>query len=209
MRSITSTFHATDCRVRKGTYRQQVVIPADKPHITLAGDTRDPRQVVLTYDVSATTPRPDGSGPYGFLLYRGHLTSDAPARTVHLGRPWPAGGSVTARGQVLVRESWLGQQVKAAPWTDMSGLNWREARLSEHEARPRSGRQRRPPAAHHRTGQAVPAGEVPGQRRRRPPALTKAASPGGRLPRSDAATLSAQPAPLRVLASMSWTRKSF
>ncbi|SEF74851.1 Pectate lyase [Nonomuraea solani] len=243
--------------VRKGTYRQQVVIPADKPHITLAGDTRDPREVVLTYDVSAATPKPDGSGPYGtsgsasyvisapdftaknltfenaydeaangpsqavavrttgdrqvydnvrflgnqdtlyantasattvarqyfrdcyvegdvdfifgratavfdgcvikaltrgsadnngyvtaastelsnpygFLIYRSHLTSDAPARTVHLGRPWPAGGSATARGQVLVRESWLGQQVKAAPWTDMSGLNWREARLSEY-----------------------------------------------------------------------------
>lgn len=243
--------------VRKGTYKQQVVIPADKPHITLAGDTRDPREVVLTYDVSAATQKPDGSGtygtsgsasyvisapdftardltfenaydeaangasqavavrttgdrqvydnvrflgnqdtlyantasatttarqyfrdcyvegdvdfifgratavfdgclikalsrgstdnngyvtaastelgnPYGFLIYRSHLVSDAPARTFHLGRPWPAGGSVTARGQVLFRESWLGQQFKDAPWTDMSGLNWREARLSEY-----------------------------------------------------------------------------
>ncbi|MFI7700156.1 pectinesterase family protein [Nonomuraea sp. NPDC049480] len=243
--------------VRKGTYKQQVVIPADKPHISLVGDTRDPREVVLTFDVSASTPKPDGSGtygtsgsasyvisapdftarnltfensyneaangnsqavavrttgdrqvyenvrflgnqdtlyantpsagtvarqyfrdcyvegdvdfifgratavfdncvikalnrgsadnngyvtaastelsnPYGFLIYRSHLTSNAPARTVHLGRPWPAGGSATARGQVLVRESWLGQQVKDAPWTDMSGLNWRDARLSEY-----------------------------------------------------------------------------
>lgn len=243
--------------VRKGTYRQKVVIPADKPYITLAGDTKDPRDVVLTYDVSAGTPKPDGSGtygtsgsasytieapdftarnltfenaydeaangnsqavavrttgdrqvydnvrflgnqdtlyantpsattvarqyfhncyvegdvdfifgratavfdrcvikalsrgssdnngyvtaasteitnPYGFLIYRSHLTSNAPARTFHLGRPWPAGGSTTARGQVLVRESWLGQQFKDAPWTDMSGLNWRDARLSEY-----------------------------------------------------------------------------
>ncbi|NJP90088.1 hypothetical protein HCN51_11615 [Nonomuraea sp. FMUSA5-5] len=243
--------------VRKGTYKQQVVIPADKPHITLAGDTRDPREVVLTFDASAATPKPDGSGtygtsgsasyvisapdftarnltfensydeaahgnsqavavrttgdrqvydnvrflgnqdtlyantgsattfarqyfhdcyvegdvdfifgratavfdrcvikslnrgstdnngyvtaasteitnPYGFLIYRSHLVSDAPARTFHLGRPWPAGGSATARGQVLVRESWLGQQVKDAPWTDMSGLSWRAARLSEY-----------------------------------------------------------------------------
>ncbi|WP_245642185.1 pectinesterase family protein [Nonomuraea candida] len=243
--------------VRKGTYRQQVVIPADKPHITLAGDTRDPRQVVLTFDAAASQQKPDGSGPYGtsgsasyvisapdftarnltfensydeaahgnsqavavrttgdrqvydnvrflgnqdtlyantasatttarqyfhncyvegdvdfifgratavfdrcvikslnrgstddngyvtaastelanpygFLIHRSHLISDAPARTVHLGRPWPAGGSATARGQVVVRESWLGQQVKDAPWTDMSGLNWREARLSEY-----------------------------------------------------------------------------
>ncbi|MGW0807395.1 pectinesterase family protein [Nonomuraea sp. NPDC002799] len=243
--------------VRAGTYKQQVVIPADKPHITLAGATRDPREVVLTFDASAATPKPDGSGvygtsgsasyvisapdftardltfensydeaargagqavavrttgdrqvydnvrflgnqdtlyantasatttarqyfhgcyvegdvdfifgratavfddcvikaldrgsadnngyvtaastelsnPYGFLIYRSRLTSDAPARTYHLGRPWPAGGSVTARGQVLVRESWLGQQVKDAPWTDMSGLSWRDARLSEY-----------------------------------------------------------------------------
>jgi len=206
--------------VRKGTYRQKVVIPADKPYITLAGDTTNPREVVLTYDVSADTPKPDGSGtygtsgsasytieapdftarnltfenaydeaahgdsqavavrttgdrqvydnvrflgnqdtlyantpsattvarqyfhncyvegdvdfifgratavfdrcvikalsrgssdnngyvtaasteitnPYGFLIYRSHLTSNAPARTFHLGRPWPAGGSTT------------------------------------------------------------------------------------------------------------------
>nr|WP_311132269.1 pectinesterase family protein [Nonomuraea gerenzanensis] len=243
--------------VRRGTYKQQVVIPADKPHITLRGDTRDPREVVLTFDASASTPKPDGSGtygtsgsasyvisapdftardltfensydeaangnsqavavrttgdrqvydnvrflgnqdtlyantgsastfarqyfhncyvegdvdfifgratavfdrcvikalsrgstddngyvtaasteignPYGFLIHRSHLVSDASARTFHLGRPWPAGGSVTARGQVLVRESWLGQQFKDAPWTDMSGLSWREARLSEY-----------------------------------------------------------------------------
>jgi pectin methylesterase-like acyl-CoA thioesterase len=243
--------------VREGTYKQQVVIPADKPHISLVGDTRDPARVVLTFDASAAAQKPDGSGPYGtsgsasyvisapdftarnltfansydevagggsqavavrttgdrqvydnvrflgnqdtlyantpdaattarqyfhdcyvegdvdfifgratavfdgcvikalsrgraddngyvtaastelanpygFLIYRSQLTSDAPAKTFHLGRPWPAGGSTTARGQVLYRESWLGQQFKDAPWTDMSGLNWREARLSEY-----------------------------------------------------------------------------
>ncbi|MFD2354420.1 pectinesterase family protein [Nonomuraea ferruginea] len=51
--------------VREGTYKQQVVIPADKPHITLAGDTDDPAKVVLTFDAAATIQRPDGSGPYG------------------------------------------------------------------------------------------------------------------------------------------------
>ncbi|MFC4057654.1 pectinesterase family protein [Planomonospora corallina] len=244
--------------VREGTYKQQVVIPADKPYISLVGDTSDPRKVVLTYDAAASTPKPDGSGtygtsgsasyvisapdftarnltfensydeaakgnsqavavrttgdrqvyenvrfignqdtlyantasatttarqyyrdcyvegdvdfifgratalfhncvikslsrgaadgnngyvtaastelsnPYGFMIYRSHLVSDAPAKTVHLGRPWPAGGSATARGQVVIRESWLGQHFKDAPWTDMSGLNWREARLAEY-----------------------------------------------------------------------------
>ncbi|MFG1943799.1 pectinesterase family protein [Nonomuraea sp. NPDC048826] len=243
--------------VREGTYKQQVVIPADKPHLTLAGDTDDPAKVVLTFDAAAKTEKPDGSGPYGtsgsasyviaapdftardltfenaydeaahgpsqavavrttgdrqvydnvrfignqdtlyantasagatarqyfhdcyvegdvdfifgratavfdrcvikaltrgdaanngyvtaasteianpygFLIHRSHLVSDAPAGTYHLGRPWPAGRSATARGQVLVRESWLGQQFKDAPWTDMSGLSWRDARLSEY-----------------------------------------------------------------------------
>ncbi|GAA1625550.1 hypothetical protein GCM10009733_022840 [Nonomuraea maheshkhaliensis] len=33
---------------------------------------------------------------------------------------------------MLIRESWPGQQVKDAPWTDMSGLSWRDARLSAY-----------------------------------------------------------------------------
>ncbi|MGC5009188.1 pectinesterase family protein [Streptosporangium sp. DT93] len=243
--------------VREGTYKQQVVIPADKPYISLVGATRDPRRVVLTFDLSASTPKPDGSGnygtsgsasyvisapdftarnltfensydeaangasqavavrttgdrqvydnvrfignqdtlyantasattfarqyfrdcyvegdvdfifgratavfdgcvikaltrgsttnngyviapsteianPYGFLIHRSRLVSDAPDRTYHLGRPWPAGGSVTARGQAVFRESWIGRHVKDAPWSDMSGLSWRDARLAEY-----------------------------------------------------------------------------
>nr|BFE82470.1 hypothetical protein GCM10020093_050710 [Planobispora longispora] len=51
--------------VREGTYKQQVVIPADKPYISLVGDTDDPRKVVLTFDAAAKTPKPDGSGAYG------------------------------------------------------------------------------------------------------------------------------------------------
>lgn len=49
--------------VRKGTYKQQVVIPADKPHISLVGDTRDPRAVVLTFDASASTPNRTARAP--------------------------------------------------------------------------------------------------------------------------------------------------
>ncbi|MCH7232392.1 pectinesterase family protein [Glycomyces sp. L485] len=73
------------------------------------------------------------SNPYGFLIYRSELVSDAPNGSVYLGRPWPAGGSETARGQVLYRESNLGSHIRSDPWTDMSGLDWREARLSEYE----------------------------------------------------------------------------
>ncbi|MEV0194993.1 pectinesterase family protein [Nonomuraea sp. NPDC050691] len=243
--------------VRKGTYREVVTVPANKPNISLVGATGDPRDVVITYDNAASTPKPDGSGtygtsgsasvvvsgndfvarnltfqnayderahgnsqavavrttgdrlifdnvrflgnqdtlyanspstttvsrqyyrncyvegdvdfifgrgtavfdrctirslnrgsssnngyvtaasteianPYGFLIYRSTLVGDLPAQSAYLGRPWPAGGSTTARGQVLVRESTLGAHVKPAPWTDMSGLSWRDARLSEY-----------------------------------------------------------------------------
>lgn len=73
------------------------------------------------------------TNPYGLLFYQCDLTSNAPSNSVYLGRPWPAGGSTTARGQVLYRESNLGDHFRDDPWTDMSGLSWRDARLSEYE----------------------------------------------------------------------------
>jgi pectinesterase len=72
------------------------------------------------------------ANPYGFLFYRCRLTSDAADRTVYLGRPWHAGGDPLAVAQVLVRQSWLGPHIKDAPWTDMSGWSWRDARFSEY-----------------------------------------------------------------------------
>ena len=63
------------------------------------------------------------TNPYGLLFYQCDMTSNAPSNSVYLGRPWPAGGSTTARGQVLYRESNLGAHFRADdPWTDMSGL---------------------------------------------------------------------------------------
>ncbi|MDN3241778.1 pectinesterase family protein [Glycomyces tritici] len=73
------------------------------------------------------------SNRYGLLFYQCDMTSNAPSNSVYLGRPWPAGGSTTARGQVLYRESNLGDHFRDDPWTDMSGLSWRDARLSEYE----------------------------------------------------------------------------
>ena len=58
--------------------------------------------------------------------------SDAAANSVHLGRPWHAGGDPEAVAQVLVRDSWLGAHISGAPWTDMSGFSWREARFHEY-----------------------------------------------------------------------------
>ncbi|MFD5256156.1 pectinesterase family protein [Streptomyces bobili] len=70
--------------------------------------------------------------PYGFLITRSKVVSDAPAGTFHLGRPWHPGGEPAAVAQVLIRDTELPAAVKAAPWTDMSGFSWRDARFTEY-----------------------------------------------------------------------------
>ncbi|MEV7090050.1 pectinesterase family protein [Streptomyces sp. NPDC093085] len=70
--------------------------------------------------------------PYGILITGSRIVSDAPAGTFHLGRPWHPGGEPDAIGQVLIRETELPAAVKSAPWTDMSGFPWREARFAEY-----------------------------------------------------------------------------
>ncbi|THV40090.1 pectinesterase family protein [Glycomyces buryatensis] len=82
------------------------------------------------YITAAST---DLSQEYGYLFTGCTLTSDAADGSVYLGRPWPAGGSESARGQVLYRDCDLGAHIRDDPWTDMSGLSWRDARLSEYQ----------------------------------------------------------------------------
>ncbi|MGW0561317.1 pectinesterase family protein [Streptomyces sp. NPDC003016] len=70
--------------------------------------------------------------PYGFLITRSRIVSDAPEQSFHLGRPWHPSGNPDAVGQVLIRETVLPAAVKSAPWTDMGGFPWQEARFSEY-----------------------------------------------------------------------------
>ncbi|GAB4058319.1 pectinesterase family protein [Catellatospora paridis] len=74
------------------------------------------------------------TNPYGYLFTRCTLTapSDVAAQSVHLGRPWHPSGDVNAIAQVIFRDSVLGAHVKDAPWTDMSGFSWRDARFFEY-----------------------------------------------------------------------------
>nr|MDT0656542.1 pectinesterase family protein [Micromonospora sp. DSM 115978] len=51
-------------RIKPGVYAGQVIVPADKPHITLCGLGRDPARVVIVDDRANGTPRPDG-GTWG------------------------------------------------------------------------------------------------------------------------------------------------
>ncbi|MGW3650636.1 pectinesterase family protein [Streptomyces sp. NPDC000878] len=72
--------------------------------------------------------------PYGFLITRSKVVSDAPADSFHLGRPWHPGGEPNAVAQVLFRDTELPAAVKASPWTDMSGFSWRDARFAEYRS---------------------------------------------------------------------------
>ncbi|MFE9024208.1 pectinesterase family protein [Streptomyces sp. NPDC007808] len=70
--------------------------------------------------------------PYGFLITRSKIVSDAPDGSFHLGRPWHPGGEPAAVAQVLIRDTLLPAAIKATPWTDMSGFSWKDARLAEY-----------------------------------------------------------------------------
>jgi pectinesterase len=72
------------------------------------------------------------SNPYGFLFYHSRLTSNAADGTFYLGRPWHPSNDPNAIAQVVIRESWLGGHIKAAPWSDFGTWPWRDARLAEY-----------------------------------------------------------------------------
>lgn len=80
--------------------------------------------------ITAASTRKDN--PYGFLITRSKVVSDAPAGTYHLGRPWHPGGEPDAVAQVLFRDTELPAAVKSSPWTDMSGFSWKDARFTEY-----------------------------------------------------------------------------
>jgi pectinesterase len=69
---------------------------------------------------------------YGFLFWGTHLTSNAPAKSVYLGRPWHPGGDPNAIAQVLYRGVTMDAHIRDDPWTDMSGFSWRDARFFEY-----------------------------------------------------------------------------
>ncbi|MFD7321016.1 pectinesterase family protein [Streptomyces sp. NPDC059875] len=51
--------------VAPGTYRETVKVPANKPHITIAGAGASRKDTVIVFGNAAGTPKPDGSVTYG------------------------------------------------------------------------------------------------------------------------------------------------
>lgn len=70
--------------------------------------------------------------PYGIMIQNSKFTSDAAAKSVYLGRPWPAGGNPNAIGSVLIRDSELGAHIRDDGWSSMSGMEPKDARLNEY-----------------------------------------------------------------------------
>ncbi|UUU28136.1 pectinesterase family protein [Streptomyces sp. DSM 40750] len=80
-------------------------------------------------------PSTDSSTTYGFLITNSTLTSDAPAGTFHLGRPWVTAFS-GAKGSLVIRESSLPAAVKAAPYQDWTSngttYSWKDSFFREY-----------------------------------------------------------------------------
>jgi pectinesterase len=89
------------------------------------------------YLTAASTRR---SNAYGFLVVGSRVVSSAAKASFYLGRPWHPGGDVDAIAQVVIRETELPAAIKPAPWTDMSGFSWKDARFFEyHNTGPGAG----------------------------------------------------------------------
>ncbi|WP_432535058.1 pectinesterase family protein [Kineococcus arenarius] len=81
------------------------------------------------------------TNPYGFLITDSTITSDAPAGTFHLGRPWRGWSDdytkngveyPDSRGQVTIRNTELPAAVKSVPWTGMGENLWTDGRFFEY-----------------------------------------------------------------------------
>ena len=80
-----------------------------------------------------TAAATNSSNTYGILITRSTLSGPSAAQTVALGRCWHAGGSASAIGQVLIRDSSLGGHIRqAGAWQDMSGFSWKTCRFNEY-----------------------------------------------------------------------------
>jgi pectinesterase len=44
--------------IKPGVYKERLLVPKNKPHVTFRGDAADPREVVLTYDLYASMKDP-------------------------------------------------------------------------------------------------------------------------------------------------------
>ncbi|MEV4343800.1 pectinesterase family protein [Actinoplanes sp. NPDC049596] len=78
-----------------------------------------------------TAPSTSITNPHGFLFTRCRFTSDAPAASVFLGRPWHPSNDPAAIGQTVIRDSYIGPHIGPAGWSDFGTWPWADARFGE------------------------------------------------------------------------------
>ncbi|MFF8835026.1 pectinesterase family protein [Streptomyces sp. NPDC015130] len=79
-------------------------------------------------------PSTAGANPYGFLVSRSRVTSEAPDGHYKLARPWVPSSDPTARPSLVVRDSVLGAGIDtAAPYANMRDAHpWQAQRFAEY-----------------------------------------------------------------------------
>jgi pectinesterase len=82
-----------------------------------------------------TAPSTSITNPHGLLFDRCELTSDAPAGTVFLGRPWHPSNDPAAIGQTIIRDSAIGAHIGPQAWSDFGTWPWLDARFFEFHNR--------------------------------------------------------------------------
>lgn len=69
-------------------------------------------------------PSTFGTHPYGFLFTGCTFSADAGAATISLARQWPESSSAGVTiGKMIVRNSYLGAEIKNPPWADWNSSN--------------------------------------------------------------------------------------
>ncbi|WP_307834449.1 pectinesterase family protein [Paractinoplanes lichenicola] len=79
-----------------------------------------------------TAPSTDIANAHGFLFARCAFTSDAPAASVFLGRPWHPSQDPNAIGQTVIRDSRIDAHIGPAAWSDFGTWPWQDARFAEY-----------------------------------------------------------------------------
>ncbi|WP_164545115.1 pectinesterase family protein [Antribacter gilvus] len=69
---------------------------------------------------------------HGFLVTGSRFVSNAGPGSYYLGRPWHPSSAPDNDPRVVVRSSWIGDFLKADPWTTMSGYDWSAGSNAEY-----------------------------------------------------------------------------
>lgn len=77
-------------------------------------------------------PSTSSSFSRGFLVTGSRLISNAGPGSYYLGRPWHPSSAPDNDPRVVIRGSWIGDHLKADPWTTMSGYDWKAGSNAEY-----------------------------------------------------------------------------